>query len=283
LRLGQATGYETALFGKAGCMPLPLSLNPKLLPGGGAAESGPWVLETMRSHPNERRQPGTSEGEFLETFIVNRTLAWLRSRPASEARAGVSPPWFVHVSFLSPHGPNTVPVGFDSQWSPARRPAPLPLPRQDAVFPGDRILLPAQTVALLGIDEPPASSAARGDGSKENPGGHRFFGEDTASSGELDEHRRRYYGQASYVDAQIGRLLSATDVVSAGSTLVVLTSDHGSMLYDHGLPDKHTLHAVRRLRPGRLRCHPHALPVFRVPRLIRRLCACLLSFAGPAL
>jgi arylsulfatase A-like enzyme len=26
------------------------------------------------------------------------------------------------------------------------------------------------------------------------------------------------------------------------STLVLYTSDHGSMLYDHGVPDKHTLH-----------------------------------------
>ena len=66
--------------------------------------------------------------------------------------------------------------------------------------------------------------------------------------------------KAAFVDEQLGRLLDYLDTrqprsgVASGRqaagcgsslaacTLVVFTSDHGSMLYDHGLEDKHSLH-----------------------------------------
>ncbi|XP_057707158.1 iduronate 2-sulfatase isoform X2 [Corythoichthys intestinalis] len=47
--------------------------------------------------------------------------------------------------------------------------------------------------------------------------------------------RQHYYAAVSYMDAQVGRLLSALDALGlAQSTLVVFTSDHGWSLGEHG-------------------------------------------------
>ncbi|XP_077387522.1 iduronate 2-sulfatase isoform X2 [Festucalex cinctus] len=45
--------------------------------------------------------------------------------------------------------------------------------------------------------------------------------------------RQHYYAAVSYMDAQVGRLLSALDAL-AQSTIVVFTSDHGWSLGEHG-------------------------------------------------
>ena len=50
------------------------------------------------------------------------------------------------------------------------------------------------------------------------------------------EVRRRYAGEVAYVDREIGRLLDAVRRSGwAHRTLVILTSDHGEGLGDHGL------------------------------------------------
>ncbi|XP_051918340.1 iduronate 2-sulfatase isoform X1 [Hippocampus zosterae] len=47
--------------------------------------------------------------------------------------------------------------------------------------------------------------------------------------------RQHYYAAVSYLDAQVGRLLSALDTLGlAQSTIVVFTSDHGWSLGEHG-------------------------------------------------
>jgi iduronate 2-sulfatase len=55
--------------------------------------------------------------------------------------------------------------------------------------------------------------------------------------------RRAYRAAVSYVDAQVGRVLDALDRAGLeDSTVVVLWSDHGWHLGDHGVWGKHTLH-----------------------------------------
>ncbi len=50
-----------------------------------------------------------------------------------------------------------------------------------------------------------------------------------------------YYASTSYVDAQIGRVLKAVeDFGLADDTIIVLWSDHGYHLGDHGIWTKHT-------------------------------------------
>lgn len=290
----QASGYDTALFGKAGVMPLPTAFSPP--PGAPGvrhrANSGDsdesWVLETMRTDPHERRTEGTRSHEFLEAFLVNRTIAWIRAREvdraASSDEAGRRRPWFAHLSMLSPHGPNVIPVGFWNPWAGGSGGEAEHLPAVD-VKSGDFDLLPTQTRLLLGIrgrdrlgdgGADPVSGEGEEHGlSVEVPGGQRFF--PLGSEAATEAHRRRYYGQAAFVDQELGRLLHFLDnfskrdlglselaqntVCPANNLLndtehscslcltmtnvpqvVVYTSDHGSLLYDHGLPDKHSLH-----------------------------------------
>ena len=56
------------------------------------------------------------------------------------------------------------------------------------------------------------------------------------SEAQVRAARRAYYGAVSYVDDQIGVLLSAlTDARFAGNTVVLLLADHGDMLGERGL------------------------------------------------
>jgi len=60
-----------------------------------------------------------------------------------------------------------------------------------------------------------------------------------------EQHRdfvRSYYAATSFVDAQVGRILSALDDLDLGrNTVVVVTSDHGFMLGEHGQWEKNVL------------------------------------------
>jgi arylsulfatase A-like enzyme len=57
-----------------------------------------------------------------------------------------------------------------------------------------------------------------------------------ASLAQLTDAIRGYRGDVAYVDAQLGRLLDGVDALGvADSTTVVVTSDHGEGLGDHGL------------------------------------------------
>ena len=54
-------------------------------------------------------------------------------------------------------------------------------------------------------------------------------------------HAALYYGECTYVDAQIGRFLDALEAKGlADDTLVVVTSDHGTEMMDHGSFQKNT-------------------------------------------
>jgi len=49
-----------------------------------------------------------------------------------------------------------------------------------------------------------------------------------------------YYANVSYLDAKIGQILAALEQLGlADRTLVVYTSDHGEMLFEHGMCQKH--------------------------------------------
>ncbi|MDG2480061.1 MAG: choline-sulfatase [Alphaproteobacteria bacterium] len=56
------------------------------------------------------------------------------------------------------------------------------------------------------------------------------------SDDQVRNARRAYYGATSYVDAKMGQVLGALERSGqADNTIVIITSDHGEMLGDHGL------------------------------------------------
>ena len=121
-------------------------------------------------------------------------------------------PFFVHVSYLRSHPPRRNPAGYRDVYS------------EDEVGP------------FTGCTSPEAEA--------------RFHPLNAAllllpsTAGPRDERERRqlratYYGAQKEVDDQLGRLFGFLDSHGlSGSTLVVLTSDHGEMGGDHWLVEK---------------------------------------------
>ena len=152
-----------------------------------------------------------------------------------------SAPFFVHLSFVSPHPPSTPPHPWDKLYTDEDLP-----PINYKV--GDVERLPYQTRMLLDL---------LGDYATDQD----YFNSDySLNETVVSKERRMYHGLASYVDEQLGRVADFIDGAGLGpTTLLIFTSDHGSMLYDHGAPnEKHSFHEgswhvpMLMRQPGRL-------------------------------
>jgi choline-sulfatase len=118
-------------------------------------------------------------------------------------------PFFVVASFLKPHNPFTPPAEYAALY----RPEEMPLP--EAFGPDDRHL-------------PPQLSAHRAPGAG-TPEGEAWARRFLAA----------YYGNVTHMDACAGRILDALEGLGlAQDTLVLYTTDHGEMGYEHGLRGK---------------------------------------------
>lgn len=139
-------------------------------------------------------------------FLTEALLEWVEERPATDG------PWFVHASYIRPHPPYVVPAPYHDRYDPDDVPAPL---RSEGLAL-ERAQHPL-TAAVLGIEGIAAP----------------------LDEAEIRQMRATYYGMMAEVDAQLGRLvdgLAATGELDR--TLLVLTSDHGDQMGDHGLLDK---------------------------------------------
>jgi len=143
-------------------------------------------------------EPGRPEDVGLSAFMTNAFLDWLEQRDG---------PWFAHLSYLRPHPPYAA----AGRWA-------------KAFAPDD-------------VDAPIA------------PGSHRHQFHDAAlltrkaaaptKEGALRQLRSQYYGMIGDVDEQLGRVWNALEQLGQWEeTFVLLTSDHGEQLGDHGLIQK---------------------------------------------
>ncbi len=102
----------------------------------------------------------------------------------------------------------------------------------------------------------------------------------------IRETRRRYYGQISHIDYQLGRFLG--ELKNKGlydNTIIIFTSDHGEHLGDHGLFAKTTFLRGSSDVPFIIRFPPD-FPILQpaleidAPVLTADICPTLLDFAG---
>jgi iduronate 2-sulfatase len=130
-------------------------------------------------------------------------------------------PWFFAVGFFKPHLPFAAP----KRWYDLHDPTKIPSPAVSA--------------------KPDFGWHASG----EFRGNYGHGGLDPARDGAYARHiRHAYAASASYVDAQVGRVLQAlVDQGLAERTVVVVWSDHGFLLGEHAIWGKHCLyeHALR--------------------------------------
>ena len=143
-------------------------------------------------------------------FLTNELIKYLSVR--------VDRPWFVHLSYLSPHPPFVAPEPYDAMYDPA-----------DVSRPVRAATAEEESRQHPYLDH--YIHNQRGWGIR--------YDHDSKNNLELDDTdvlqaRATYYGMMSEVDFQLGRLLAFLDETGAyDDTLVVFTSDHGEQLGDH--------------------------------------------------
>ncbi|HEV2126584.1 MAG TPA: sulfatase-like hydrolase/transferase, partial [Chloroflexota bacterium] len=141
------------------------------------------------------------EEDHFESFVARETIRFMQTYRDE--------PLFMVASFLKPHNPFAPPAEHAAMY----RPEEMTLPTWD---PAHLQHIPAQARRRTGP----------------NPG-----------TPEGDAWARRlqaaYYGNVTHLDACVGRIVDALDETGlAENTLVLYTTDHGEMLYEHGLRGK---------------------------------------------
>ena len=186
--------------------------------------------EEMYGNPEQRARDGYAgfiqrehpEYDFVDMLMGERTEmyympqmsplpaglgveAWAADRAVEQIRTNDARPFFGFVSFIGPHPPFAPPQPFNRMYDPDRMPNPVR---------GD--------VAVDHMDEQITWM------------NHAIWAEDIN-----DPHARvlkaRYYGEISYIDQCLGRILDAVEARDdAANTLICFYADHGDHLGDHG-------------------------------------------------
>ena len=157
----------------------------------------------------------------ITAFLAGELLAWIDRQNA---------PWFAHASFIRPHPPYAA----AGDWSRAYSPDDV----EPAIAPGDNLTEIHELIRQI-----PQLAAPTDDG-------------------EQRELRAQYYGMVSAADEQFGRIRAHLESTGQwDDTFVIVTSDHGEQLCNHGLVQKmaffedsyHVVGIVRDPRPEAVR------------------------------
>ena len=148
-------------------------------------------------------------------WILDRTEAFLQERNQDR-------PFYLNIGFQDPHHP-------------------LVLPKDQERNPEDKIPLPQGT-----FDERLGQLTALWNGKIEEEYGGRFGiagNQDTVwrdtDAAVIRKARIYYYSMVELFDSQIEALLSLLEKYRVlEDTFLIITSDHGDMLFDHGLGEK---------------------------------------------
>jgi arylsulfatase len=130
--------------------------------------------------------------------------SWAADRGIEQVQHDDGRPFFGMVSFVGPHPPLAPPIPFNRLYDPDRMPAPI---EGDPVVDHLDEQIPWMNYAIWADDISVAQARAL---------------------------RARYYGELTYIDQCLGRLLDAVDARDdADNTLICLFSDHGDHMGDH--------------------------------------------------
>ena len=150
--------------------------------------------------PALRGEPERHADDSLSGFLTTRFIEWLDVQESG---------WFAHLSYLRPHPPYAAAGEFSRLYDPTDVELPIEPVASDARHPLHEIALAI-----------PASAAP-------------------TDRDEMRRLRAQYYGMISEVDHQLGRVVQSIEGRGEwDETLVVITSDHGEQLGDHGLIEK---------------------------------------------
>jgi choline-sulfatase len=138
---------------------------------------------------------------LFDHLVVDKSLEFLSRQSAEQ-------PFFLYAGIEKPHSDWFAPQRFHDLYDPAKMPLPPTLNESREDMPSEWWSSTRQS--------------------------HCFYGDEIAHC------IAAYYANVTYADEQIGRLLDALDRSGqADNTLVIYTSDHGEMLFEHGMVQKH--------------------------------------------
>jgi choline-sulfatase len=207
--------------------------------GIGKFHSNPWDedlgfevhlhSEELYGTPDQRARDGFAgwiarehpEFDYIETLMGERTEMyympqvsplpaeltverWAADRAVEQIAADDGRPYFGFVSFVGPHPPFAPPVPFNRMYDPDRMPNPvagdLAVDHMDEQIPWMNYIIWAEE-----INDPHARVL-----------------------------KARYYGEISYIDDCLGRILDAVEAGGdADNTVICFFTDHGDHLGDH--------------------------------------------------
>jgi arylsulfatase A-like enzyme len=181
-------------------------------PTGQYAATLPMVSEFYTSNRvTTRYGDHVTAGVHSTDLLAEAVLRFLRGRRQDQ-------PFFLHLAFLAPHDPRTMPQRFRDLYDPAK----IELPEN---FVPES---PVDTGELQGRDERLAA----------NP----------RDPAEVRRHIAEYYAMISHADDALGRLVACLrETGQYDDTILVFTADHGLALGQHGLMGKQDLydHSIR--------------------------------------
>jgi arylsulfatase A-like enzyme len=181
----------------------------------------PWPHDPAA--PRRRHSWDLPQELHYTTWTAERAIAQIQ-RGHSEQR-----PFFVWASFHDPHPPYLVP----EPWASMYRPEDM----QPGLLDPAELELLAPHFAMTQQRNPDFSSY------QETRFATHGFHSHLVAEDDLRRDMAVYYGMISFMDQQIGRMLSELDRLGiAENTLVVFSTDHGHFLGQHGLTAKGPFH-----------------------------------------
>ena len=173
---------------------------------------------------HDDRAPGQAISAAATAYPTQDNVAgFLTDKVIEHLSATGQEPWFVHLSYLTPHPPFIASAPYNAMYDPDAVPPPVraSTPEEEArQHPYLAWHLHHQRDAGIAYDHCPRNNLA-------------------LSDRDIRQARANYYAMMSEVDAQIGRLLEILRASGADErTLVVFASDHGEHLGDHWLFSK---------------------------------------------
>jgi arylsulfatase A-like enzyme len=214
-------GYAPALFGYTDQSVDPRVTtgpdDPRLQTYEGVLPGFDCIIDLTRGH-----EPWLSWLESLDVDTSNGVISMLATEHKRPAHLSVSSfmtnefldwhenqnePWCAHLSYLRPHPPYSAAGDYSAMYDGTELGESIDV--ADDIHPLHQ--------ALLGIDSAAAPSEPE----------------------QLRRLRAQYFGMISEVDAQLGRVFQVLEERGEWEdTIVIVTSDHGEMLGDHGLKEK---------------------------------------------
>ncbi len=174
-------------------------------------------LDNIRNLPRGAawEAPDVDDDAYADGRVAAETCRRLKAAALRRERKGT--PFFIAAGFVRPHLPFCAPKRYWDMFAPEK----LPMP--------EREIPPLNAPVVAG-----------------KRGGEIVAYKPVPQKGEFTDELKRnlihgYYASASYVDAQIGRVIDALDANGlADNTIVILWGDHGWHLGDLGIWTKHT-------------------------------------------